>query len=89
MKLEKVTSLNLRSLLSVLKETLEGADVHLRFCPESFSAIVFRGFNATTLVYSTGAVVIVGARDYSSLEKIIEILSNISLCQVSNFVLTQ
>ena len=89
MKTQNVASLNLRSLLSVLKQTLEGEDVDLRFRPESFSAVVFRGFDATTLIYSTGSVVIVGARYYSCLEKIIEILSRISICQVSNFVLTQ
>ena len=86
MRVEKVTSLNLRSFQSVLKETLFGTDVQIRFRPESFSAIVFRGFNCTTLIYSTGSVIIVGARDYSCLVKVTELLSRISLCQ--NFVLT-
>ena len=88
MRRENVTSLNLRSLVSVLNQTFKGADVHIRFRPEIFSAIVLRAFNATTLIYSTGSVIIVGAKNYSSLEKITELLSTISPCLVSNLVLT-
>ena len=88
MKMCGVVSLNLKLLLSVLKATLTSENVSIKFRPESFSAIVLRGFKATTLIYSTGAVVIVGAKEYSCLEKIIQYLSNISICQVSNAVFT-
>ena len=85
---DNIKSLNLKSFLTVLKRALDGADVRITFRPESFSAIVLRGFNCTTLIYSTGSVIIVGARDYSCILKITELLSTISLCQASNFVLT-
>lgn len=89
MKIENVSSLNLRLLLSVLKETSREADITLRFRPEIFSAIVLRAFSATTLIYSTGACIIVGARNHTSLQKISELLSTISPCLVSNLVLTK
>ena len=87
MKKETVTSLNLRLLLPLIKNTLTCEHVYLRFNPEVFSAIIFRALGATTLIYSTGAVVIIGAKEYSCLEKIIDVLGKISTCQASNLAL--
>ena len=39
-----------------------------------FSAIVFRGFGCTTLVYSSGSTVMIGAKETASLEKVVDIL---------------
>lgn len=80
-----INSLNLKKLIAVIRETSSKAEVALRFCPEIFSPIIFRGYNATTLIYSTGAVVIIGAKEYKTLLTIIKILEEIDIsssCQI-------
>ena len=65
-------TINLHNLLHHIAKTHQNESIKLRYSPDSFNALVLKHQSTTLLVYHTGKVVVIAAKDLKRIADIIE-----------------